>query len=239
MEERPVIFGWKLCKSERCIRNDIPYAEKLCGSGKMKQQKKIRAFLIEEFGEKKGAALFDRQKKMLAGLIGNTGKYKPGNEFYQSNGQKKVLAGTILPCIAMYKALSEDERCGKKAGYELVQKYLLDKAAAGQHSSIVKMEIIPGFFALYSSAFLITMRLADLWESTQKRGNDSFDITITKCLWHTACKENGCPELCRLFCDADNVTYGGLKKMGFQRTVALGYGGDRCDFHFYKHITVR
>ena len=57
----------------------------------------------------------------------------------------------------------------------------------------------------------------------------------TKCTGsHTACVENGCGELCRLFCDVDDVTYGGLKKMGFSRTKTLGYGGDCCDFRFFK-----
>ena len=30
------------------------------------------------------------------------------------------------------------------------------------------------------------------------------------------------------------ITYGELKKLGFSRTKTLGYGGDCCDFHFYK-----
>ncbi len=63
------------------------------------------------------------------------------------------------------------------------------------------------------------------------------EYTMKKCLWHTACIENNCEELCRLFCDVDNVTYGGLKKLGFSRTKTLGYGGDCCDFHFYKKIS--
>ena len=29
---------------------------------------------------------------------------------------------------------------------------------------------------------------------------------------------NGCEELCPLFCDVDDITYGGLKKIGFKRT---------------------
>lgn len=41
-------------------------------------------------------------------------------------------------------------------------------------------------------------------------------------------------ELCHLFCDVDDVTYGGLKKIGFTRTKTLGYGGDCCNFHFFK-----
>ncbi len=37
-----------------------------------------------------------------------------------------------------------------------------------------------------------------------------------------------------LFCDVDDVTYGGLRKIGFTRTKTLGYGGDCCDFHCFR-----
>lgn len=78
------------------------------------------------------------------------------------------------------------------------------------------------------------MRTTDLQESVQEHGRDHFDVTIKRCLWHTACVENGCAELCRLFCGVDDVTYGGLKKIGFTRTKTLGYSGDCCDFHFFR-----
>ena len=96
------------------------------------------------------------------------------------------------------------------------------------------MERIPGFYKIYSSIFLNIMRTTDLQESTQFCEKNYYNITIKKCLWHTACMENKCPELCTLFCDVDDVTYGGLKKIGFTRTKTLGYGGDSCDFHFFK-----
>ena len=136
---------------------------------KIKQQKQIKTFLQEEFGEDKGSLLFDRQEKMLNDLI-----------------------------------------------------------------STAKMEKVPGFYTIYSHIFLKIMRTTDLWESVQEHDKNSFDASITKCLWHTACVENGCEKLCRLFCDVDDVTYGGLRRIGFTRTKTLGYGGDCCDFHFYK-----
>lgn len=115
-----------------------------------------------------------------------------------------------------------------------MQKYMLDIVAAKKHSSTAKMELFPGFYSIYSKTFLKIMKTTDLQVSTQNSGKDFYDVTITKCLWHTACVENGCEELCRLFCDVDDVTYGGLKKIGFTRTKTLGYGGDCCDFHFFK-----
>lgn len=192
---------------------------------KIKQQKQIKAFLIEEFGESKANTLFHSQEKTLDTLIENTKN--------KSENQMKTLVQTVLPRIALYKTLSKDS-LSKEDVYAYMRKYMLDKVAAKKHASTAKMELVPGFYSIYSHIFLKIMRTTDLQESVQSHTKDSYDVTITKCLWHTACQENGCEELCRLFCDVDDVTYGGLKRIGFTRTQTLGYGGDCCDFHFFR-----
>ena len=191
----------------------------------IKQQKEIEKFLIEEFVENKGNDLFNKQKVILNELIKNIKN--------KSKNQTKTLIQTILPRIALYKAMSNGEFTEEKV-YQYMQKYMIDVVAKKKHSSTAKMEKIPGFYAIYSKIFLKIVRTTDLWESVQNHDKDHFDVTMKKCLWHTACVENGCEKLCRLFCDVDNITYGGLKKLGFSRTKTLGYGGDCCDFHFYK-----
>ena len=191
---------------------------------KIKQQKQIQAFLIEKCGAEKGTALCNRQRKALRVLLKAAGN-KP-------KAQRKTLMQTILPRIALYQALLKS--FSEDTAYEFLRSYMLDIVAAEKHASMRKMERIPGFYALYSRIFLRIMRSTDLQESTQKCGRDFFDVTITKCLWHTACVENGCEKLCRLFCDVDDVTYGGLRKIGFTRTQTLGYGGNCCDFHFFR-----
>ena len=191
----------------------------------IKQQKQIKSYLTAELGEEKGEALFDSQSEILNTIIENT-KGKTEN-------QMKMLTGTILPRIALYKALQKDG-FSEEDVHRYMQKYMLDIVAAKKHSSTAKMELFPGFYSIYSKTFLKIMKTTDLQVSTQNSGKDFYDVTITKCLWHTACVENGCEELCRLFCDVDDVTYGGLKKIGFTRTKTLGYGGDCCDFHFFN-----
>ena len=192
---------------------------------KIKQQKQIKVFLSEEFGKDRGNALFDRQEKALSTLIENTQN--------KSENQMKTLTQTILPRIALYKTLSQDG-LPEEDVYKYMRKYMLEKVAAKKHASTAKMELVPGFYKIYSNIFLKIMRTTDLQESVQSCGRDYYDVTIKKCLWHTACVENDCADLCRLFCDVDDVTYGGLKKIGFSRTKTLGYGGDCCDFHFFR-----
>lgn len=191
----------------------------------IKQQKQIKLFLIEEFGTNKGNSLFEKQEKMLNTLIENTKN--------KSENQMKTLIQTILPRIALYKTLLKDDLSEDNV-YNYMRKYMIDKVATKKHSSTAKMELVPGFYSIYSKIFLKIMKTTDLQVSVQKHGKGYFDVTIKKCLWHTACVENGCAELCRLFCDVDDVTYSGLKKIGFTRTQTLGYGGNCCDFHFFK-----
>lgn len=192
---------------------------------KIKQQKQIKKFLFEEFGKEKGIVVFEKQNEVLKELITNTKN--------KSKNQMKTLTNTILPRIALYKVLQKED-LPKDEVTNYMRKYMIEKIAQRKHSSTAKMEIVPGFYSIYSKVFLKIMRTTDLQKSEQKCGKGFFDVTIKKCLWHTACIENDCLELCRLFCDVDNVTYGGLKKIGFTRTQTLGYDGKCCDFHFYK-----
>ena len=192
---------------------------------KIKQQKQIKTFLMEEFDEEKAMHIWHEQEQMLSAFIMNLKD--------KSKSQRKTLIQTLLPRIALYRVLLK-EGLSKESAYECMQKYMMNKIAAKKHASMKKMEKVPGFYAIYSKIFLKYMRKTDLQESVQKCGKDYFDVTITACMWHQACVEYECPELCRIFCDVDDVSYGGLKKMGFSRTKTLGYGGDCCDFHFFK-----
>ena len=147
--------------------------------------------------------------------------------------QYKTLTMTILPRIALYKALLSDDKLSSGA-YELTHKYMIEVIGKQKAKSTSALEIIPGFYRIYSKSFLKIMRTTDLQKSNLTEGKDFYDITITECLWFNACKEYGCPELCPAFCDVDDVTYGNLRKLGFTRTQTLGKGGECCDFHFYR-----
>lgn len=192
---------------------------------KIKQQKIIKNFLFSELDTEVAQKIFDEQNNILDEIILNA--------FNKTKNQLKTLKNTILPRIALYKALNNYGFSMEDSNNHM-KNYMLNYIAKSKHNSMVKMEKVPGFYSLYSKIFLKIMRKTDLQQSKQKHDAKSFDVTITKCLWHQACVENECPELCRLFCDVDNITYGELNKIGFTRTQTLGYGGDCCDFHFFK-----
>ena len=63
---------------------------------KIKQQKQIQKFLIQEFGRENGIKLFEKQEELLQGRIANTKD--------KSKNQMKIMIQTLLPRIALYKA---------------------------------------------------------------------------------------------------------------------------------------
>ena len=67
---------------------------------KIKQQNQIKTFLLEEFGVDNGNTLFEKQEKILNEIIKNTKN--------KSKKQMETLIQTILPRIALYKALKEE-----------------------------------------------------------------------------------------------------------------------------------
>ena len=191
---------------------------------KIRQQKDIKKFLESEFSPRVASEIYGKQSDLLFEMLDKL--KKPDKSRY------KTLAQTILPRIALYKVLQES--LPETETVTVMRKYMICIVGAAKHESTAKMEIVPGFFYIYKAAFLKIMRTTTLQKSTQSEGKGYYDITITKCLWHDACVRYGCPELCPLFCDVDDVTYGNLRKIGFSRTKTLGYGGDCCDFHFYS-----
>ena len=56
---------------------------------RIKQQKAIRQFLIDELGEEKGGSLFEDQNKLLVNMIGEVSS--------EERSRYKTLAQTILP----------------------------------------------------------------------------------------------------------------------------------------------
>ena len=71
----------------------------------------------------------------------------------------------------------------------------------------------------------------DLAPKELQTGNGVWRVDMMKCPYHDTCTEYGCPELCRCFCDSDDISYTGLHpKLIWHRTKTLGRGDDRCDF---------
>lgn len=110
---------------------------------RIKQQKQIGMFLAESFGGDRGGALFARQEEILQEIIRNTQN--------RSKNQRKTLVQTILPRIALYKAMQES--LPEAETHAQMRRYMLERVAAQKHAEMMRMEAIPGFLRALQSAF--------------------------------------------------------------------------------------
>ena len=143
------------------------------------------------------------------------------------------LENQILPGIAAYETLQtvmpRDEALQTVHDYIETRAWRLKKM-------ILKLMRIPGFYRRVPGIFCKqTPRLfgtaAGFAATEIQTSGGVWRIDMTRCPYHDACVEYGCPELCRCFCDSDDITYDGMHpRLLWRRTKTLGRGDDCCDF---------
>ena len=159
-------------------------------------------------------------------------KYKYNKEF--TNKQKKMIKNELLPKIALYKALTENVKFEDRSE-KIFKKYLLEKIAIETHKNLELLETHFFFYEIFRHRLLRnaenTAKVTSDINTTKK---DRVYINISRCLYHDICLLEEVPEICKYFCESENVSYCGLHKVRFSRTTALGMGDEVCDLKIYK-----
>lgn len=150
-----------------------------------------------------------------------------------SFGDEAAPVILLLPCIAAYETLQTV--MPKEEALETVHSYIEERAWKLK-KIILKLMRIPGFYRRVPDIFCKqTPRLfgtaAGFAATELQTSGGVWRIDMTRCPYHDACVEHGCPELCHCFCDSDDITYDGMHpRLLWCRTKTLGRGGDCCDF---------
>mgnify|MGYP004648715689 CR=1 FL=1 len=150
-----------------------------------------------------------------------------------SRQRMRHLESQIMPGIAAYETLQtvmlKEEALRTVHGY-------VERLARTTHQYLAAVLRIPGLYRLVPGIFVQSTRstfgpAAGFAAEERQIGNGTWRVDMIKCPYHDTCAAYGCPELCRCFCDSDDVSYAGLHpKLIWQRTMTLGRGDDRCDF---------
>ena len=150
-----------------------------------------------------------------------------------SRAKKGHLEHQILPGIAAYEVLQtvmpKDEALQTVHGY-------VELLARKTHRALAALLRIPGLYRLVPGVFVKSTRTAfgpaaGFAATELQTGRGTWRVDMTKCPYHDTCTQYGCPELCRCYCDSDDISYAGLHpNLIWHRTKTLGRGDDRCDF---------
>ena len=143
------------------------------------------------------------------------------------------LKRQILPGISAYETLQRV--MSKEEALQTVHGYV-EHLARTSHKQLAALLHIPGLYRLVPGVFVKSTRsvfgpAAGFDPKELQAGNGVWRVDMMKCPYHDTCTEYGCPELCRCFCDSDDISYTGLHpKLIWERSMTLGRGNDRCDF---------
>lgn len=187
----------------------------------------IRKALIRRYGEATTTqitTLAERHYETCENLCGQA-----------TNGEWQHLEGTILPTVAIYKALREIDPENALPAAHAIMMELCQMGGA----IVGRVMKLPGMQALF---MWVLPKMADKMFGeacgfrfeNYEAGKRLLKMDMTACPYCRYAQKLGCPELMEVFCDSDFATYGNLPGIRFERTQTLGTGGCCCDFKFSR-----
>lgn len=185
---------------------------------------------IKKFGEVKGEKIFLLTEK-------NYKEFCNKRDYRGSKAIREHMLMNLFPTMAYYKTLREfgyNENEAIKLVKEETFKSALDKKKKQE-----RLKKIPGTYSLYRALIKSVIRKKfpiKGWDTEWvSRNKEAIHFNFYRCLYKDICDEESCPELCKVFCENDDIAFSGLlPKIKFQRNKTLGNGYACCDFHFIR-----
>ena len=184
----------------------------------------------KEFGEEQGGKIFRDAELIYRELLQKSDDR--GSEAVRDHLQNKLL----LP-LAYYQALTAAGTDREKA-LECVRKETR-KTAERKREKLKKLARMPFSYEIYRMGVKRYMKNnfpQEGWETEWvSRGRHQIAFNLHRCLYADVTAACGCPELCCVYCENDDIAFSGLlPKIQFQRSGTLAGGASCCDFHFIR-----
>ena len=185
---------------------------------------------VREFGEKDGERLFRLAEQEYQKLL-------CAADYRNSGAVREHLQKKLFPPMAYYKALCA-AGYAKEAALDCVRKETR-KAAQAKQDEMRGLAQMPFAYSIYRMGVKKHMKknFPDAgWETEWVCCNSrEIHFNLRRCIYWDLARQYGCPELCCVYCQNDEVAFSGLlPKIRFERAGTLGGGAACCDFHFIK-----
>ncbi|MBW1879138.1 MAG: L-2-amino-thiazoline-4-carboxylic acid hydrolase [Deltaproteobacteria bacterium] len=146
------------------------------------------------------------------------------------------LTQLLLPTLALYQVLREDGGTEEEALQETERVFLTDLGRTGWVIGAIAR--VPGFFGAFRRTARFLLPLAFPYEGWDTEWVETSDgcvaYDIVACPYLEVLKANGAPELTPVFCKWDDIAFGGMPGISWERTGTLGRGDARCDFRWRR-----
>lgn len=200
----------------------------------MKLSETTLPFLEEDcvriFGSRQGGEILQKTKALYQELLDTA-------DDRGSAAVRDHLERGLFPPMAYYQAL-----CTMGFPPEQALEYVrreTRKAAEAKREEMKRLAALPFAYTIYRMGVKRHMRRHfpdEGWQTEWvRRDGREIHFNLRRCLYWELTQAHGCPELCCVYCEKDEISFSGLMPgIRFERSGTLGNGADCCDFHFRR-----
>ena len=186
---------------------------------------------LEQFGNELGEKIIETSNNLYEILVNNA-------DDRGSKAIRKVhIEDNMMPTIAYYKTLIQNGYDKKEAyDYTLRMTQLASREKAEKNKKIGNMKSGFTFFKPAYQEEVKNIYPEVGWKKEWIEFNDEeISVNFNSCIYHEIAKEQGCEEMCTIFCQNDDTAFEGYApSIIFKREGTIAQGNEFCDFHFYR-----
>lgn len=151
---------------------------------------------------------------------------------------RRHLEASILPGLALYQTLRE-ERDEQEAVMAEIDRLFTAWAEHSDPSKLMRiMRHLPDPFAILRIGNRLVLKTSfppEGWTFEWVEDSDQcIAYDIRECFYLNVLTAYGAPELTAHFCQGDDLVFGNIPGVSWERTKTIGRGDDRCDFRFCR-----
>lgn len=190
--------------------------------------------LAARYGARKAAILGAKAQARYVELFA-------GRPRFSNSALRDHFEAHILPGIALYRVLQEETGETEEALAALDSCFAAHiQSSPGNRLTRRLLDHLPGgfkTFGFFNRAVLRSSFPEQGWQIRWVEDSPScVAYDITGCFYREMLSSYGVPELTAHFCAGDDLMYGSLKTISWERTETLGRGDARCNFVFRPRI---
>lgn len=164
-----------------------------------------------------------------------------GRPRFSNSALRDHFEARILPGIALYRVLREETPDAEEA-LAALDSCFAAHIQASSRSRLTRrlLDHLPGGFktlGFLNRAVLRSSFPEQGWQIQWVEDSPAcIAYDITSCFYQDMLNAYGVPELTAHFCAGDDLMYGGLETISWERTETLGRGDARCNFVFRPRV---
>lgn len=155
------------------------------------------------------------------------------NLLFELNGHfHPIIKSRVLPVLAVYRAMLDQNIDQKSALYDLEQIFMKMYFTVQLTGIRILNRSLPNPFFVIKPLLRVMIRFSDLpaGQEVKQTTADCYAVDVHQCFIFDTLTVLNAPEVTTIFCASDDRLSEAMPKIEWRRTQTIARGGEKCDF---------